>query len=181
MRVRVQLEQSLRLLAPGPVTLASARHKERYTVTPIGWTAPLSNRPPLVGIVVRPDRFLHELITASGEFGLSIVTRDEAEKVLRAGLISGRTQEDKFLVTGLRPVAGHRIAAPLVDEAIGHLECAVLRSVETGDHTLFVGEVLIAEADETAFDGFWCASDRHPLHYLGGTRFAELGDRFEAS
>lgn len=181
MRIRVPLDQALRLLTPGPVTLASALHKERFTVTPIGWTTPLSNRPPLVGIVVRPDRFLHELITASGEFGLSIVTRDEAEPLLRAGLISGRAQPDKFSATGFRPVAGQRIAAPLVDQAIGHLECAVLRSVETGDHTLFVGEVLLAEADERAFDGFWCASDRHPLHYLGGTRFAPLGDRFEAA
>ncbi|MCS6802092.1 MAG: flavin reductase family protein [Chloroflexota bacterium] len=181
MRVRVPLEQSLRLLAPGPVTLASAIHKERFTVTPIGWTSPLSSRPPLVGIVVRPDRFLHELITASGEFGLSIVTKEEADKVFQAGLISGRTHEDKFTFTGLRPVAGRRIAAPLVDQAIGHLECAVLRAIETGDHTLFVGEVLVAEADEAAFDGFWCASDRHPLHYLGGTHFAPLGDRFDAS
>jgi flavin reductase (DIM6/NTAB) family NADH-FMN oxidoreductase RutF len=181
MRVRIPLDQSLRLLAPGPVTLASALYKERYTVTAIGWSSPLSNRPPLVGIAVRPDRFLHELIAASGEFGLSIVTREHADAVWRAGLISGRAQAEKFTASGLRPVAGKRIAAPLVDEAIGHLECAVLRNVETGDHTLFIGEVVVAEADEGAFDGYWCASDRHPLHYLGGNRFAPLGDRFEAS
>ncbi len=110
MRVRVPLDQALRLIAPGPVVLASALHKERFTLTPVGWTTPLSNRPPLVGLVVRPDRFLHELIAASGEFGLSIVTEHEAGRLFRAGLISGRDQLDKFTAVQLTPVAGQRIA-----------------------------------------------------------------------
>ncbi|GIW10681.1 MAG: flavin reductase [Dehalococcoidia bacterium] len=179
MRVRIPLEQSLRLLTPGPVVLASAAHRERFTLTPIGWTTPLSARPPLVGLVVRPDRFLYELIVASGEFGLSIVSEQEAAALFQCGVISGRVQEDKFTACGLRAVAAQRIGAPMVAEALAHLECAVLRLAEYGDHTLFVGEVLLAEADERAFDGWWGASERRPLHYLGGNRFAALGERFE--
>ncbi len=180
MRVAVPHEQVLRLLAPGPLVLVTALHKERFTLTPVGWSTPLSQRPALVGIVVRPDRFVHELIRSSGEFGLSIVTKEETGAAFRSGLISGSAQPDLFTTVDLTPTAGKRISAPLVDEAIGTIECAVLRMHDIGDHTLFVGEVLIAEADENAFDGYWGASDKRPIHYLGGNQFAELGERFPA-
>lgn len=181
MRIAIPIEQSLRLLQPGPLVFVSSLHKERFTVTPVAWTTPLNQRPPLIGVVIRQDRFVYELIQASGEFGVSILSSDFGGEALRAGLISGRQQEDKFTATGLHPIAGKRIAAPLVDEATAHLECSVERTIDIGDHTMFIGRVLVAEVAEGAFDGNWVTSSVTPLHYLGGNVFAPLGERFVAS
>jgi flavin reductase (DIM6/NTAB) family NADH-FMN oxidoreductase RutF len=156
-------------------------HKERFTVSPVAWTTPLNQRPPLVGIVIRKDRFVFELVRSSGEFGLSIVSHEYAGEALRAGLISGRVQEDKFTAVGLQPIAGKQIAAPLVDEAVAHLECAVERTVDVGDHSMLIGRVLVAEVEEGAFDGNWVTTKVTPLHYLGGNMFAPLGERFAVS
>src|SRR6478672_4895474 len=125
MRVPISIDQSSRLLQPGPLTLISAMHKERFTVSPVAWTTPLNQRPPMIGVVIRQDRFVFELIRSSGEFGVSFVSSEYAGEALRAGIISGRMQEDKFTAIGLKPVSGKQIAAPLVDEAVAHLECAV--------------------------------------------------------
>ncbi len=37
---------------------------------------------------------------------------------------------------------------PLIEECYGHLECRVVQTHICGDHTLFVGEVVAASADE---------------------------------
>ena len=178
MRVQIPLDQVLRLVTPGPVTLVSAFHKDRFTITPVGWTTHLSLRPPIIGIVVQQSRFLVELIRASGEFGISIVSKQDAGTLFRAGFISGRDQEDKFTASGLKPISGKRIAAPLLDTALAHIECSAERGTEFHDHILFAGEVLYAEADEHAFDGTWLGGERSPLAYMGLNRFSTYTDRF---
>ena len=47
--------------------------------------------------------------------------------------------------------------APLIDDALGWLECRLDGEHDAGDHTLFVGEVLAAERGRAA----------SPLVYLG--------------
>jgi hypothetical protein len=51
-----------------------------------------------------------------------------------------------------------------------------------GDHTLFVGKVVAAQAEKDAFDETWLltGAEEKPLHYLGVNFYATLGDRLEA-
>jgi len=55
-------------------------------------------------------------------------------------------------------------------------------SFRIGDHTLFVGRVLVVQAESEAFDQTWLLDDREmrPLHYLGIDRYAVLGERMQA-
>ena len=49
----------------------------------------------------------------------------------------------------------------------------MVHRIEVGDHTLFVGKVLTARAEEEAFDQIWCLADQSmkPLPRLGSDVF----------
>ena len=55
---------------------------------------------------------------------------------------------DKFAVSGLTPAKSEVVDAPWVDEFPFILECQLLRSVEIGGHTQFIGEIKDIKVDE---------------------------------
>jgi flavin reductase (DIM6/NTAB) family NADH-FMN oxidoreductase RutF len=112
----------------------------------LGMYMPISHTPPLLCIGIAPQRYSHDLITASGEFVVNIPSIDLVEQMHLCGTQSGR-DIDKFTTTGLTPIPATRVTPPRIKECIGHLECRVVQSHRCGDHTLFVGEVLAASID----------------------------------
>jgi flavin reductase len=104
----------------------------------------LSLEPPLVGVSVSRQSAMHELLREAGGFALSLLAGDQ-ESVAQ------------HFARGVPPFAHwHGIAtrpaaegAPLIEGALGWLECRVDAEHHTGDHTLFVGEVLAAEQGRT--------------------------------
>ncbi len=175
-KVDVILTRAARLIAPGPVTLLTAQYKGKRNVMTAGWVVPVSSNPPLVAVAVHPARYTYGLIEKSGNFALNIPARPLAEKVKKAGDLSG-ADVDKFLQIGLTPYEGKQVSAPLIAECVGHLECGVVNTVPAGDHVLFVGEVVAASAEASAFDGEkWTLADEEvkPLQHLGGDFYAVL-------
>lgn len=95
---------------------------------------------------------MHELLREAGGFALSLLAGDQAAVA-------------QHFARGVPPFAHwHGIAtregaegAPLIDDALGWLQCRLQGEHDAGDHTLFVGEVLAAERGRAA----------PPLLYLG--------------
>lgn len=54
---------------------------------------------------------------------------------------------DKFSVTGLTPVKSDLVDAPYVKEFPVVIECKVIKTVEIGLHTEFIGEIMDVKAD----------------------------------
>jgi flavin reductase (DIM6/NTAB) family NADH-FMN oxidoreductase RutF len=180
MKVEIPSRRANRLINPGCVVLVTAEHAGRRNLMPAAWVTPVSHDPPLCAVAIGPGRFTHGLIEKSGEFGLSVPGLAIADKVARAGDLSGSEVEDKFAAVGLTPQPGWRIRAPSVAECLGHLECVVEQKITAGDHTVFVGRIVAAFADKEAFGETWLLpEDPHlrPLHHLGGDWFAVLEKR----
>ena len=108
-------------------------------------------RPVIVGIAMAKERYSHELISQCGEFVVNLPTADLVEQVDRCGTTSGRDL-DKFAAYGLTALPAERVAPPLIAECPVNLECKLLDVQEWGDHDLFLGEVLVEHADESALD-----------------------------
>jgi flavin reductase (DIM6/NTAB) family NADH-FMN oxidoreductase RutF len=117
---------------------------ERLGLT-VGSLVSLSLDPPLVGVSVSMQAAMHELLRRADGFALSLLAGDQ-EAIAQ------------HFARGVPPVAHwHGIAtrpeaegAPLLEDAIGWLECRTAAEHEAGDHTLFVGEVLAAERGRPA-------------------------------
>ncbi|MCX8082282.1 MAG: flavin reductase family protein [bacterium] len=132
---------------PERIVWAVAEYEGRRSICPLGWKMNTSFSPPMMAISVAHTRFTHQLIVKSGEFVLAWPGEDLAEATLFCGTTSGRNI-DKFKETGLTPLKGDYVKAPLIKECIANLECKVRGRLETGDHTIFAGEIVAVWVNE---------------------------------
>lgn len=162
-----------RLYAPQLVALVSTIDgNRRPNVAPFAWVMSASSDPPLVALAVAPSRYSHHNITYREQFVVNLPTMAILDKLWFCGTNTGR-DIDKFEATGLTPAPSQSVEPPRVEECVTHLECDLVDSVEAGDHTIFIGEVVTAVAEDAVItDGVLDMSVVKPLLHLGGKRFA---------
>ncbi|TRZ97678.1 MAG: flavin reductase family protein [Rhodocyclaceae bacterium] len=181
-RVAVPLAKACRLLNHGPTVLVSSAHGGRRNVMAAAWSMPLDFDPPKVAVVIDKPTLTRELVEASGEFVLSVPSRQQAAPTLAVGTQSGR-EIDKFSIVGVGGAAASLVGAPLIDGCLAWLECRVIVEPHIQQaYDLFLGEVVAAWADPTVFsNGRWHFPDeqRRSIHYLSGGSFFATGDAFE--
>lgn len=102
--------------------------------------ASVSLDPPLVLVCVDRDADTHHCIERTGAFAVSILRAgDEAT----AGRFATDASDMKFDGVAYRAeVTG----APVLEGALGWVDCRLWASHDGGDHTIFVGEVLAGDA-----------------------------------
>ena len=181
MRRPIAETDARRLLGGGPVTLVSSNWHGKNNVMPAAFVTPLSLDPPLLGVAISPKHHTYDMIRYSEQFALSIPGRRLLHHVQYLGSVSG-ANVDKLELMKLPTFKATRVEAPLIEGCVAYIECGVMDTLRTGDHVLFVGQVLAASADAEAFDGTWLLADddEKPLHHLGVNFYALLGQRLEA-
>lgn len=131
--------------------------------SPSGMTATavcsVSLVPPLVLACLDVGANTHRAVGSSGVFAVHLLAEGEAELARRFGG-EGEEKFDGLAVS--RAVTG----APLLAVGLGYCDCSVDRSLDAGDHTVFIGRV---EAAGTR-GPVGCP----PLVYYRG-RYRELG------
>ena len=104
------------------------------------WVTQGSFEPPLVVMAVRSDGSSHETIKKTLLFSLNFLKSDQKDlaavffKPQKA--LGGRFEAAPYTLG--------EYGLPLIDNAIGGIECKVIGSIEHGDHTIFAGEVISA-------------------------------------
>lgn len=169
--MEIQSSQFPYLLHPYRAVLVTCIDREgKPNIISIAWIVPLSRNPPLLGVAISPKRYSYKLIMDSGEFVVNIPTFSQRDEVMFCGSTSGATT-DKFKEAKLTPAKAKKVKAPIISECIAHIECQVEKTVETGDHTLFVGRVLAAYVREGIFDRVYDLDKAKPLLHVGGSNF----------
>ncbi|MCT7948211.1 flavin reductase family protein [Ancylothrix sp. C2] len=103
------------------------------------WVMQGSFTPPLVVNCVKNDSTSHAMIKSSGVFALSVLEagqKDLAQKFFKPLRRAGNKFEDVDFYLG------KETGCPIISDTLGYVECRVIGSVEHGDHTVFVGEVV---------------------------------------
>ncbi len=144
------------------VTTVSAEGKPN--IITLGWAMPTSGQPPMCAISIGLPRYSHALLEQVPEFVLSFPAEDMEEAMLLCGTKSGR-DTDKFREAGLTAIPATEVRPPLIGEAVTNMECRVVSSLRTGDHTIFAGEIVAAHHS---------VRDVRRLYNLGDGRFAGL-------
>ena len=139
-------------------------------------------QPPLVGIVVHPNRHTSDLIRFSDGFAINIPGPSLVKQTAFLGSQSG-LNNNKLESAGLGLFNPLSIDAPLIDGCLAWIECTLQDVIRLGDHSLFVGNVVKVQADDEAYAQLWLLKDREhsPLTFIGGTRYAVVGDPIEAA
>ncbi len=128
----------MRRFPTGVAVVTVDREGERLGLT-IGTLIPLSLEPPLVGFAVRRDAALHELLRATGVFGVSL-------------LAAGQESLAQHFARGVPPIAlwngidlRNESGPPLLAGAVGWLTGRLSQEVPAGQDTFFAGEVTSVE------------------------------------
>lgn len=124
------------------VTIA---HDEKPNIIGLGWWSFCSWDPPMLTIAVAPPRYSHDCLEHLGEFTLCFPAEDQAEGAWLCGKMSGR-DVDKFDETGFEAVPSKEVKPPLIGGCSVAFECRVVNSVEAGDHTIYIADVLAQHA-----------------------------------
>jgi len=170
LKEEVPLNLALRLMHPRPTVLVSCAYAGKPNIITLAWSTPLSHNPPLLGISVGFERYSHAIIAKSGEFVVNIPTIDLIKQTVFCGEHSGR-EVDKFKETKLTPIPSLKVNAPSILECVAHLECKVVQSVRTGDHTFFVGEVVAARVNQGLFKRTFDPTKVQIIMHLGSRDF----------
>jgi flavin reductase len=128
---------------PAPVAVVTVdRDGDRLGLT-VGSLVSLSLEPALVGVSIGKDQAAHELIRGAGGFAASLLAAGQDDVARRFAL--GAPPIALWHGVQVRPGA----VAPLIEGALGWLECRLWSECDAGDHTIFLGEVLSAQPGST--------------------------------
>jgi flavin reductase (DIM6/NTAB) family NADH-FMN oxidoreductase RutF/CheY-like chemotaxis protein len=109
------------------------------------WVTQVSYDPPLIMVAISPLRKCHDMITHSGQFSVNVLGSGQVELATRFGLTTGR-EMDKFEDIIIQRTLG---ANPLLPDAFAYLDCELVETVRSGDHSLFIAKVIGAEILDT--------------------------------
>jgi flavin reductase (DIM6/NTAB) family NADH-FMN oxidoreductase RutF len=173
-KVTVNVRSAYMLLHPMHTVFVSCIGKNgKPNIITLAWAMPTSINPPLVAISVSPRRHSHTLIEETKEFVVDIPAMDILDKTVFCGTTSGRSH-DKFKEAGLTQLPAKRVKAPLIQECAGHLECKLHSQFTTGDHTIFVGEIVHANVDKGVFTDSYDLKKAKMIFHLGGDKYSTL-------
>ena len=121
---------------PAPVAVVTTEvDGERFGLT-VGSLVSLSLEPPLVGISIGRESSSHEPFRRADGWTASLLSAGQAsmaQHFARSGI------PPLALFAGIELREGPR--GPLLEGALGWLECRTWAQYEAGDHTFFVGEI----------------------------------------
>jgi flavin reductase (DIM6/NTAB) family NADH-FMN oxidoreductase RutF len=176
-KLNVNNSSAYRLLHPMHTVLVSCIGKNgKPNIITLAWAMPTSINPPLIAVSIAPRRHSHVLIEESGEFVVNIPTMQILNETLLCGRTSGK-EHDKFKEAGLTPLPSRKVKAPIIKECVAHLECKLHSQFTTGDHTIFVGEIVEAYVDKEVFTEKYDLRKAKMIFHLGGDEFATLGSK----
>ena len=163
------------MIYPVPAVLVSCGNQQTgFNIITIAWTGTLCTSPPLCYISVRPERYSHGLIKATGEYVINLTNRRLAFATDWCGVKSGR-EVDKFKEMKLTPAKAQSLTAPLIAESPLNIECRVREVMPLGSHDMFISDVVAINAEESLINpntGAFQLSHADPICYAHGRYFA---------
>ncbi len=138
---------------PTGVTVVTSNGPDGPVGVAIGSFASVSLDPPLVGFFLGKQASTWSAIEAAGHFCVNILGAHQLEE---CGVMASR-DPNKFdgVTTTPAPISG----APVLDGAVGWIDCTMWAVYDGGDHHIVLGRVMALDA----------VHDVDPMVFLGGT------------
>ncbi|MCP3963994.1 MAG: flavin reductase family protein [bacterium] len=133
-------KQALRMIPYGLYVLTAESADGRVAASTVNWVTQASFEPPLLAVGVKADSGAHSIIKESKAFALNVLGK--GQKPLAFSFFKP-VERDGNSIAG-EPFSSGSAGAPVFSNAHAFLECKLVETVEIGDHSLFVGEVVDA-------------------------------------
>jgi flavin reductase (DIM6/NTAB) family NADH-FMN oxidoreductase RutF len=137
-------ELVLRQFRYGVYALTVKHQGDEHGITAT-WVSQASADPAMVVVAVENNSKTIGMVRDAHHFALNVLRQGQRELAAKLGRASATTPHKlKGIKTKPAPTSG----APILTEALGWVECRVVATLPSGDHTLVLGEVLEAGAEQ---------------------------------
>lgn len=136
------------LIYTTPVWLVGTYDKTgKPNIMAASWAGICCSKPPAVYVSLRKATYTHGNIMEKKAWTLNVPSEKFVKEADYCGIVSGN-KEDKFKACGFTSVRSDLVDAPYIKEFPLVLECRLIKAVEIGLHTEFIGEVMDVKAEE---------------------------------
>lgn len=130
---------ALRMIPYGLFVL-TAEGKGGVSAATVNWVTQASFAPPLVVVGVKTDSNAHALIKETKAFALNILGKGQGPM---AFTFFKPAEKQGNTLSG-EPYRAGSTGSPILTNCPAYVECKLVDTVEKGDHSVFVGEVVDA-------------------------------------
>ena len=131
---------ALRMIPYGLYLLTAENANGDVAAATVNWVTQVSFEPPLVVVGVKVDSLAHSVIKETGVFALNMLGQGDqgnAFTFFKSHEAEGETIAGQSFTRG-------ETGSPLFESAFAFIDCKLVDTVEKGDHSVFVGEVVDA-------------------------------------
>jgi flavin reductase (DIM6/NTAB) family NADH-FMN oxidoreductase RutF len=137
------------ILLPSPVLIIGTYGSDgKPNIMNAAWGGIASSKPPCISVSLREATLSYHNIKRTEAFTVNIPSEKYLKEADFVGMVSGNNCY-KFKETHLTPEKSELVNAPIVKEFPYALECKLIRQIELGLHTMFIGEIvgIVADSD----------------------------------
>jgi len=131
---------ALRMIPYGLHVLTSEKNDGTVSAATVNWVTQTSFDPPMVAVAVKVDSRIHSLIKESGSFALNILGK--GQNSMAFAFFKPVDREGDSI--GGEPFRKGVSGSPLLENAAAFVDCKLAGTLEKGDHSVFLGEVVDA-------------------------------------
>jgi flavin reductase (DIM6/NTAB) family NADH-FMN oxidoreductase RutF len=131
---------ALRMIPYGLYVLTAESADGQVGAATVNWVTQASFEPPLVVVGVKADSGVHTLIKQSKAFALNVLGKGQqglAFTFFKPATRDGNTISGETFRRG-------KNGAPILEKTPAFFECKLVDTIERGDHSIMVGEVVDA-------------------------------------
>jgi flavin reductase (DIM6/NTAB) family NADH-FMN oxidoreductase RutF len=131
---------------PTGLYLIGSRFEESVNLMTANLVVQVCLEPKLVAVAVETKSVTADLLTRSGAFTVSLLARADKDVVRR--FVKPVHEVERVADGTVRTMSGQEVhevgegRLPVLERAIGHILCRVVRQDPLGSHILFIGEVV---------------------------------------
>jgi len=103
----------------------------------------VTSSPPKIAVVLNKENLTHDFVAKSGVFAVSVL--EEESPMLFIGLFGFKSGRDVDKLSQVEFKKGETGAPLVTDHAVAVMEAKVVKTMDVGSHTVFVGEVVGAK------------------------------------
>ena len=144
--MKMQIDKTTTPIVSPAAVISTGEWDEANLIT-LAWVARVVSEPPVMSISIRPSRHSFSLIEKLGEYVINVPSADNIREMDFCGTRTGK-KVNKWKELNLTKEKGLYIKVPLIKEFPINIECKVIKKIEHGTHSIYLGEVLAVHVDE---------------------------------
>jgi len=123
--------------------VVGSRRGERLNAQIANTVFQVASEPPIIAVSINKNNLTHQFIQESRVFAASVLSKATPLPFIgRFGFRSGR---DIDKLGGINYKVGETKAPVVLENAVAYLEARLVKEVDVGTHTIFIGELVAAD------------------------------------